>query len=56
MREVAPFEVVFFNEPNLPVAIPFLQLLFATDGVFRILIGFDVNKPMNCILLNKLGA
>jgi hypothetical protein len=27
--QIAPFEIVFFNELNFPISLPFLQLLLA---------------------------
>src|SRR5215510_12045327 len=44
MRQVFPFKIVLFDESNFPIAVPFLQLLFATDGVLRVLIGLDINQ------------
>src|SRR4030095_5732052 len=51
--QVFPFEIVLFDEPYLPIAIPFLQLLFATDSISRVLIGLDVDEAIYAVFANE---
>ncbi len=49
--QIAPFEIPFFDQSHFPVAIPFLQLLLAANGIFRIFVGLDINEAMNFVSL-----
>src|SRR5262249_37156743 len=53
IREIAPFQVVFFNEPNFPVSIPFLQLLLPADGVLGPFICLDVYQPVDAVFADE---
>ena len=50
---IPPIQVVFFNQPNLPVAIPFLELLFACNCLIRSLKPFRMNKPVHSVFLRE---
>src|SRR5262252_3162593 len=60
MREIAPFQVVFFNELNFPIPIPFLQLLFPADGVLGPFIGpficLHVYQPVDAVFADECRA
>src|SRR5215468_532715 len=49
IREIAPFQVVFFNELNFPIPIPFLQLLLSADGVLGPFICLYVYQPVDTV-------
>src|SRR3954468_5900395 len=53
IREIAPFQVVLLNELNLPISVPFLQLLLPRDGVFGPFIRLDVYQAMDAVFANK---
>src|SRR5215467_3246762 len=53
MREIAPFQVVFFNELNFPIPIPFLQLLFPADGVLGPFICLHVYQPVDAVFADE---
>jgi hypothetical protein len=56
VRQIAPFEIVFFDELNLPISIPLLQLLLTANGVLDTLIGLDIDKSMHAVLAHKFRA
>src|SRR5215467_252840 len=56
MREIAPFQVVFFNELNFPIPIPFLQLLFPADGVLGPFICLHVYQPVDAVFADECRA
>src|SRR5207244_4937999 len=47
--QITPFRIVFFDKANLPVAIPFLQALFAYDCCLWIVDGLDMDQSINPI-------
>src|SRR6266478_4356097 len=53
IREIAPFQVVFFNELNFPIPIPFLQLFFPADGVLDPFICLHVYQPVDTIFAHE---
>ena len=54
--QIAPNGIAFLDQPGLPVAIPFLQLLFSANSIFRVFIGFNIDQTMNVIFFNEFGA
>src|SRR4051794_5328586 len=55
-RKIVPIRVVLLDQPNFPIAIPFLQLLLAANRLFGILVGLDMDEERNLIFLDELGA
>src|SRR5215831_9032931 len=53
IREIAPFQVVFFNELNFPISIPFLQLLLPADGVLGPFICLYVYQPVDTVFADE---
>jgi hypothetical protein len=51
--KIAPFRVVGFDKPDLPVPIPFLQLLLARDRLIRSFEALDLYKAKHAVLPNK---
>jgi hypothetical protein len=45
--EVAPFRVLLFNEPDLPIAPPFLEFLLAADRGCRIIIDLKPDEAID---------
>ena len=54
--QIAPFEIVFFNELNLPIRLPFLQLLLAGNRLHSGFVGLHVYKPIHAVFADKFGA
>jgi hypothetical protein len=54
--KIAPFEIIPLDQLNLPIALPFLQLLLAGDRRHGSLIGLDVDQPVNTTLADKFGS
>jgi hypothetical protein len=50
---IPPIQVVFFNQLNLPVAIPFLELFFAGNRLIRSVKPFHMNKPVHSVFLRE---
>ena len=50
---IPPIHVVFFNQPNLPVAIPFLELFFTRNRLIRSVKPFHMNKPVHSVFLRE---
>src|SRR5688572_2012216 len=51
--EVVPVRIPFFNQFDLPVAAPFLQVLLTSDGRHHIVAYLEVDQCMNLILLRE---
>src|SRR6185437_1107030 len=56
VTEIVPFEILFFDQTNLPIAIPFLQLLFPANGIFRTFKRLDIDQTTDAVLFDELGA
>src|SRR6478752_5478138 len=50
---IPPIQVVFFNQPNLPVAIPFLEMFFAGNRLIRSVEPFHMNKSVHSVFLRE---
>ena len=50
---IPPIQVVFFNQPNLPVAIPFLEMFFAGNRLIRRVKPFHMNKSVHSVFLRE---
>ncbi len=53
VAEIPPFEILSLNQLDLPVTLPFLELLLACDGFFSPFIGFHIYKALNTICLDE---
>ena len=53
MTEVVPFEILFLDQPDFPIPIPFFQLLLSADSRFGIIKRFDVYESCDAVLLDK---
>ena len=54
-REINPLRVIAFNQVDLPLAMPALQLLFAQDGAFHVPEQFVADEAMGAILARESG-
>src|SRR3954468_16799048 len=54
--QVAPMGIVLFDQLNLPVAAPVLELLFARDRLVRGWVVFGVDQAVYRVLLDELRA
>jgi hypothetical protein len=52
----APLEIILLDELNLPIALPFLQLLLAGDRLNGSFIGLHVNEPVNTVFADEFGS
>src|ERR1700694_2225876 len=53
MGQVAPIEIIFFDQANLPIAVPILQLFLACDGFLRRCERLDVDQAMHTVFLDE---
>ena len=53
VRQVIPTRIIFFDPPNLPFALPILQLLLARNRFERRCKRLNVNKSMHFVLLDE---
>src|SRR5690348_7788074 len=53
IAEIAPFQIFALDQLYFPVALPALELFFAGNRVFDTVIGLDVNKTVDAVLLHK---
>src|SRR5215470_5860826 len=53
VRQVFPFEIVLFDESYLPIAVPFLQLLFGANSILCVLVGLDVNQAIDTVFADE---
>src|SRR5687768_4793970 len=51
--EVCPVGVLFFDQPNLPSTIPFLQPLLAPDRILDVIEYFEVDKMHHAVALRE---
>jgi hypothetical protein len=51
--KIFPVGIVFFDQPNFPSSIPFLQTLFSLDRVFGVIELFKVNESDDVILFGE---
>src|SRR6185437_4197375 len=51
--QVVPIGIEFFNESSFPGSIIFLQLLFTSDRVFRVIKLFVIDRPVDTVSLGK---
>jgi hypothetical protein len=51
--QIAPLEIVFLDELDLPIPVPLFQLLLALDGILCSLVRLDVDKPINAVFAGK---
>jgi hypothetical protein len=54
--KIAPFEIILFDELNLPIAFPFLQSLLAGDRLNGSFIGLYVNESVYTIFSDEFGS
>jgi hypothetical protein len=48
--QILPFRILFLNQPNLPRAIPLVQLLLSRDGHEHVRMFFEVHQLVDLIL------
>ena len=53
MGQIAPIEIVFFDQANLPIAVPVLQLLLTRDCLLRRCERLDVDEPVHTMLSDE---
>jgi hypothetical protein len=53
VRKIDPLRIFAFYQLNLPFAVPFFQLLFASNCGDRVLENFEVDKFMNVVSLRE---
>jgi len=56
MGQVAPIQIVLFDQLNFPLASPILQLLLARDCLLRRRELFHMDEAMYAVLLDELRA
>ena len=52
-RSIRPVGIVLLDEPDFPIAIPFLQSLLALNCRFRIVECFDMNEAMDFVFADE---
>ena len=52
-RQIVPHRIIALDQLDLPVAFPFLDALFADDGVAHVFEAFDMDEPVDAILLGE---
>jgi hypothetical protein len=53
--KVVPAGIVFFDQPELPRPIPFLELLFARDRFKYVFVPLEPDEPMHAIASREPG-
>jgi hypothetical protein len=56
MGQVAPIQIVFFNQLNFPLAPPILQLLLTRDGLLRRRELFHMDESKHAVLPDEFRA
>ena len=54
--QVTPVQIMLFDQTNLPVASPFLQLLLTCDRILRRCENFHVDEAMHTVFLHEFRA
>jgi hypothetical protein len=54
--KIAPFEIILLDELNLPIALPFLQLLLASNRLNGSFIGLHVDESVYTVLADEFGS
>ena len=53
--EILPMPILAFEQIDLPLAVPALELLFASDGGDHVVEHFEMDEAMNFISLREAG-
>src|SRR4051812_4611600 len=53
IAEIAPLEVIAFNQLDLPITLPAFQLLLAGDCFFRAFVRLDIDQAVNTVVSDK---
>jgi len=53
--QIVPLGIILFDEIDLLLPIPFLELLFTIDRLVYVLMGLKIDQVVNLVLLGKSG-